>query len=199
MSEAIAVVETELAGMKPQEFFISECIKSESAFKLAARRLSIIIETGLLPDNIKTPQQAMVAIEYGADMGMGLLESLRSVQVVKGHPCLKAGAIGSLIKKRFGADAFVVDRCDNTGCVIRVKQLDQGGEVQWAVVEFLEADAKAAGLFGSGMYKKYPADMYYARAISRVMKRHFQHLGTGEIWVAELVDRKPLPTGLGDV
>jgi len=191
--------ESALAKLEPEQFFISNAIQDGQVFQEASRRLGHILGTGLVPSHIKTPQQAMTAIEMGHSLGMGVLESLRSVQVVKGNPCLKAAAIGSLIKRRFGPDAFHVVQCDEEACRIDVRQLDGEGKVSTLRVEFTQADAKKAGLWGQNQWAKYPVDMLYARCIARVQKRCFQHLGAGEVWVAELVDRKPAPKTLGDL
>lgn len=201
MTEAIAKAEAQIGTLAPEQFFISNAIADRDVYAEAAKRLQIILGTGLVPDHIKTPAQAMTAIELGHSLGMSPLESLRSIQVVKGNPVLKAGALGSLIKKRFGPDAFQVVQCDEEACRIDVRQLDSDGKVSTLRVEFTQADAKKAGLWGKNQWAKYPVDMLYARAIARVQKRCFQHLGNGEVWVAELVQefRKPAPKGLGDL
>lgn len=201
MTEAIAKAEAQIGTLAPEQFFISNAIADRDVYAEAAKRLQIILGTGLVPDHIKTPAQAMTAIELGHSLGMSPLESLRSIQVVKGNPVLKAGALGSLIKKRFGPDAFQVVQCDEEACRIDVRQLDSDGKVSTLRVEFTQADAKKAGLWGKNQWAKYPVDMLYARAIARVQKRCFQHLGNGEVWVAELVQefRKPQPKGLGDL
>lgn len=200
-AQPIAQSIAQLEPMEPEQFFISRAIEDRAVFAEASKRLKIILDTGLVPDHIKTPAQAMTAIEMGASLGLGVFESLRTVQVVKGNPCLKAGALGSLIKRRFGPDAFQVVQCDEEACRIDVRQLGSDGEVKFLRVEFTQENAKQAGLWGRNQWAKYPVDMLYARAIARVQKRCFQHLGSGEVWVAELVQehRKPRPKKLGDL
>ena len=201
MTEAIEKVEAQFGKLAPEQFFISNAIADRDLYAEAAKRLQIILKTGLAPSHIETPAQAMTAIELGHSLGMTPLESLRSIQVVQGNPVLKAGALGALIKRRFGPDAFQVVQCDEEACRIDVRQLDSSGGVSLLRVEFTQEDAKRAGLWGRNQWAKYPVDLLYARAISRVQKRCFQHLGGGEVWVAELVDdhRKPAPKGLGDL
>ena len=204
MTDAIAIkdpAELALATMEPERFHISRAILDGELFREASRRLGHILGTGLVPDHIKTPAQAMTAIEMGSSIGLGWLESLQSVQVVKGNPCLKAGALGSLIKRRFGPDAFQVVQCDEEACRIDVRQIGNDGKTVILRVEFTQEDAKRAGLWGRNQWAKYPVDMLYARAIARVQKRCFQHLGGGEIWVSELVEehRKNGPKTLGDL
>lgn len=201
MTEAIAKAEAQFGKLAPEQFFISNAIADRHLYAEASKRLSLILDTGLVPSHIKTPAQAMTAIELGSSLGMSPLESLRSIQVVQGNPVLKAGALGALIKRRFGPDAFQVVQCDEEACRIDVRQLDSSGNVSLLRVEFTQEDAKRAGLWGRNQWAKYPVDLLYARAISRVQKRCFQHLGNGEVWVAELVEdhRKPAPKGLGDL
>jgi hypothetical protein len=200
-TELATVEATAIDKMAPEQFFISNAIADRGLFAEADRRLRIILQTGLIPDSIKTTAQAMTAIEFGHDLGMSVLESLRSIQVVKGNPVLKAATVGALIKKRFGTDAFSVAQCDEEACRIDVRQIDQDGQTVQLRVEFTQDDAKKAGLWGKNQWAKYPVDMLYARAISRVQKRCFQHLGSGEVWIAELVqkDSRPAPRSLGDI
>lgn len=201
MTEAIAKVEAQIGKLAPEQFFISNAIADRDVYAEASKRLKLILDTGLVPSHIKTPAQAMTAIELGHSLGMSPLESLRSIQVVQGNPVLKAGALGALIKRRFGPDAFQVVQCDEEACRIDVRQLGPDGKVCSLRVEFTQDDAKRAGLWGRNQWAKYPVDLLYARAIARVQKRCFQHLGSGDVWVAELVQehRKPAPNGLGDI
>lgn len=135
-------------------------------------RWAQVLKTEALPQNIKSPLQAAVMAAHGAELGLSPLRSLSAIHMVKGKPCLKASEIAALIKERFGSDAYTVKRADAEACVIVSRD---GLEVS-----FTQADAKAAGLTG-GNWQKYPADMLFARCITRVHKRCYPHLGPVQV------------------
>jgi len=177
---------------------MSEALSSPESYKRAQLQWSEIVATNVLPAAIKSPMQAMAIIETGRSMGLDTWESLRGLQMVQGTPCLKAAALGGLLRKRFGQDCYVVLRSDDEVCEIKVKVRDpETGEFAYPMVRFSASDAKRAGL--GNLHNKYPASMLFARAITRVEKRYHPIGGGSEIWVQELVEPKAAPTTLGEV
>lgn len=157
-----------------------------------------ILQAGVLPDTIKNPLQAMQLVETGRTIGLDPWEALNSLQIVKGRPCLRAPMLAGLLAKRYGDDAFTVTRSDAEVCEIKIKKTDpETGKPIFPVVRFTMEDAKRAGLSGPS-WTKWPADMLFARAITRVEKRHLPLFKGREVWVEEAVVIEK-PQTLGDI
>ncbi len=77
---------------------------------------------------------------------------------------------GVLFRQSGEFDLRIV-RHDDKGCKVIVLRLIDEKWKEIGVVEFNEAMAKSAGLLNKDIWKKYPMDMYYARVITRVVKR----------------------------
>ena len=49
-----------------------------------------LVASRLLPAGVQTPEQAFVILQTGAELGLGPMQALRSIHVVKGRPILSA-------------------------------------------------------------------------------------------------------------
>ena len=58
---------------------------------------------------------------------------------------------------------------------------------------FSMEDAKRAGLIRPGPWMQYPQDMLYARALSRLGRRHFSDIITSNTYVEGELERAPAP------
>jgi hypothetical protein len=122
-------------------------------------------------DKCNTPEQAFTKIMMGRSLGLDLFESIASVSVIKGKPVLAAVMMAAKIRGSGTYDYEPVEHTDQ-GCAIRFFKLHKDGtKVELGVASFTAADATRAGLMGGENYKKFPSDMYFARAISRGQKR----------------------------
>jgi hypothetical protein len=124
---------------------------------------------------------AIVQVQYGAELGMGPMESLRSISVIKGKPVLGAGAIAARIKASERYDYRVV-KLDATGCEIEVVD----GDNVIGTSSFTDADAKTAGLNGDN-WRRYRRNMMFARAISNAARWYCADVFQGSVYSAEEV------------
>lgn len=113
--------------------------------------------------------QAAVKVMAGHELGLPPIASMMGINIIKGKVSLGAHLIASRIKAH-GYD-FRFKRHDNTGCtlVFLSKPDGSGQRSELGESTFTEEDAKSAGVF-SDMYKKYPKNMYYSRAVSNGAK-----------------------------
>lgn len=56
-----------------------------------------LIDSKLLPENIKTPEQALIIIQKGKELGFKVMQAFDSIDVIMGKPSLKPEYFG-LIK-----------------------------------------------------------------------------------------------------
>lgn len=131
----------------------------EEAFRLAGA----LAASGMAPRGMDKPEQIMVAIMAGAELGLAPFQSLQSFAVVNGRPTLWGDGLMAVVKARgvkvrewFEGEADdLIARCEVTR--------PDTGEVTPG--EFSVADAKKAGLWGKqGPWQQYPKRMLKMRA-----------------------------------
>ncbi|MGL5880415.1 MAG: hypothetical protein ACRC2V_21930 [Xenococcaceae cyanobacterium] len=165
-------------------------IVSNKAFALASiqdleKIASLLFSSGLCP-SVKSVAQAATIILAGHELGLQPFAALSNLQIITGKVCLSANFISQLIKGHPFYDYRIL-RCDNEGCEVEIRQKEDDKWEVLGISSFYVEDAERAGLLvkdGAGNIKKdnwrqYPADMYFARAISRGMRRFCPDVAQG--------------------
>jgi len=155
---------------------------------------SAMHKSGYFPD-LKSAEQALVKITAGREFGVGPWASVSQIHIVQGKPTLGANLLAALVK-RSGRYNYTVTRMDDEACEI---QVTDANEPCGPPVGYTMADAKKADLAGKDIWKKYPQDMLFARAITRAVRRYCPDVTAGipaytveELEPAEAP--KPVPT-----
>jgi hypothetical protein len=138
-----------------------------------------LVKSGYFQDS-RDASQAIVKVLAGRELGLGPIASMTGIYIVKGRVTLSANLIAAAIKKSRHYD-YRVARMDNAGCVVVFFQ--DGQEIGRS--EFTEADAKAAGLIGGENWKKFPRNMYFARAMSNGAKWFTPDVFSGPIYTPD--------------
>lgn len=135
-----------------------------------------VSKSGIAPRGLQKPEQILVAIEYGAELGLRPMQSLATVMVVNGRATLYgdgmlavAQASGLLldINETLEGTPANLDKMAAT-CVVK-----RQGRPTPSRCTFTWADAKQAGLTGSDTYKKFPGRMLKARARAFALRDAF--------------------------
>jgi len=122
---------------------------------------SEMVKTGLLPSNIKTPQQAVLIMLKGKELGVPPMESLGNIFIVDNKPSLASQLMLSLLyRSGVMEDIQILDK--NNSCTVTMKR--KGMSPYTAT--FSEDDARKANLLYKNNWKNYPKNMCRARAIS---------------------------------
>jgi hypothetical protein len=130
--------------------------------------------------------QAVVKVLAGAEMGIGPIAAMTGIYIVKGRVTLSANLMAAQIK-RSGKYDYRITRMDDTGCTILFFQAgEQVGEST-----FDEADAKAAGLLSGDNWKKFPRNMYFARAMSNGAKWYCPDVFSGPVYTPDELSAAP--------
>ncbi|MGH2359487.1 MAG: hypothetical protein ACRDGM_02960 [bacterium] len=129
---------------------------------------NILAASGYFAD-AREMAQAAVKVMAGQELGIPPVAAMMGINIIKGKIALGAHLIASRIRAH-GYDFFIV-RQDDEGCVIQIlsKPTINGKRTPMGVSSFTAADATAAGL-GGDMYRKYPRNMYFSRAVSNAAK-----------------------------
>ena len=124
----------------------------------------IFAESGMFPD-IKTKAEALVKVLAGKELGMSAFESVASIYMVNGKLPLTSKAMASMIKKSPTYD-YTVDTLTDEECSITFTETIGEEEKLLGVSKFTFKDGAKAGLVNKDVWKNYPKNMLFARALS---------------------------------
>ncbi|GAA1053943.1 hypothetical protein [Dietzia natronolimnaea] len=140
-----------------------------------SRLSKIFIQSGMMKGDKSVSQaqqvyQAGVKIIAGVEFGIQPFAAIRGINIINGNAEMSANLMAAKVKKHPKYD-YRVKQWDTTGCVITFFEIPYPGAPrdQWDELgdsSFNEDDAKAAGLLGNQNWRKFPRNMYFARAIS---------------------------------
>jgi hypothetical protein len=176
--------------------------QSASAYTLAELMnvASWLAKSNLFKD-IRSAEAAFAKIIIGRDLGLDLYSSLTALHIVEGRPEMDATLMAAQIK-RSGRYDFEIKESDDKHCSIDFFSLDKatGARTLLGNATFDETQAIKAGLLTKDNWKKYPTDMYRARAMSRGTKWFCPDVFGAPVYVSgELEDPLPGSNGLATV
>lgn len=123
----------------------------------------VFVKSGMFPD-LKSQAQAVVKILAGRELGLSPLQSMTDIYMVNGKVALQAKLIAALIKKS-GKYDYHIDKLDNEECAISFFQIN-GKKEKIGDSFFSIKDAAKAGIVNKEVWKNYPRNMLFARAVS---------------------------------
>lgn len=150
----------------------------------AAKMAEALCKSGLLPDDVKTPQAALAIIIQGRELGLSVMQSLRGISVIKGKPAPSAQLMVALVKKNHLCERMECVSNDHDHATWVTKRR---GEAEVRLTWTIE-DAERAGLTSSPMYKKFPRNMLKWRAASDLAREVFPDVIGGLYTAEELSD-----------
>lgn len=141
------------------------------------KELLVLVKSGFFSggkDPVKAIYEAAAKIGIGASIGLSAQAALRGVILQQnGMPTFSANTMSYLIRKSEKYDydyEFVKEKDVVTGCKLTFFKLRGKEWVKAGTSEFGKKDADLAGLSGKETFKKYPANMYFARAMTNGAK-----------------------------
>lgn len=133
----------------------------------------IFHKSGMFTD-IKDQAQAVVKIIAGRELGLGPIQSMTGIYMVKGNIALTAKVMAALIKASGDYNYHIVT-LDNEKAVLEF--YERGKKVYTSV--FTIKDASLAGVSGSDNWRKWPRNMLFARALSNGARFVCPHILAG--------------------
>lgn len=154
---------TSMTVMQPARS-VDPLLSAVTAFAQMRELATALVKSGFMPKAINTAEKAIAVMLTGREMGIGPMQSVRSINIVDGKPVVAA----DLQLARFKAD----------GGRATFKQLSDAGAVLWLkhpngdehTEEFSIDDAKRAGLAGKDNWKHHPRAMLRSRVITAGLK-----------------------------
>lgn len=149
---------------------------------------SCVAKSGLAPKGMQTREQIVIAIQYGAELGYGPMQSIQTIAVINNRPCIWGdGLLGRVLSSPVCED--VVEEIEGTGenmvAICKAKRVSR----PWKERRFSVADAKKAKLWTKGgTWQDYPKRMLQMRARSFCLRDVFADLLKGIISAEEAMD-----------
>jgi hypothetical protein len=148
------------------------------------RFANVAIQAGIVAgkgDKATLIANAVIKVQYGAELGLPPMQSLVGVYVVHGKPALQATLVGSLIQRSgrfdFRQVQWTEKRCE-------LEFFDRGQSK--GTSSFSIEDAKKAGLIvKGGNWEKYPKAMVWARALTAGARAHCPSVFNGPVYTPE--------------
>lgn len=110
--------------------------------------------------------QAIVKVLYGQELGIGPVSAMMGIHIIEGKPAPSGNLIAARIRASGRYDYRVREHSD-TACRIEFFELAQNGQREsLGTIEWTTETARRAELAGKTMWKKYPRNMLFNRAIS---------------------------------
>lgn len=147
-----------------------------------------IAGTDFVPDAMRgKPAAVAAAILYGREIGLGPMQSLQSISVIKGKPSLSAESMRAMVLAAGHHMRFV--EMTNTRCVV---ECQRANDTETTTVAFSMDDAKRMGLAGQQTYAKMPRQMLAARVTSEACRLVFPDVVAGFLSDVEAADPDPM-------
>jgi hypothetical protein len=130
------------------------------------KNASALADANLLPAQYRQqPANILLAIQTGAPLGFGAMESIQGINVISGKPSMSADLIQAAVRKAGHKLRVSGDDTFAEAVLIRADDPDFEFKVHWDMKR-----AQSAGLTGKDNWKHYPAAMLRSRAITEVAR-----------------------------
>lgn len=128
----------------------------------------ILLKSGFLPPALNTPEKIMSVVASGRELGLGMMQSIRNIDVIQGHPSIKPRLMLAMAFDR-GLIDDVKFKSSKTEATFQVKRKG----MSWHTETFTMEKAKQLGLTNKDNWKKQPDTMLLWRCISAGMNLMF--------------------------
>lgn len=134
-----------------------------------------LVDSGLLPKTIDTPEKAIVTMMKSQELGIGTMEGFSSLYVVHGKVSMDSQLMLALIMRSGLLEDYKVEQTP-TSCTVTMKRkgISSSQSRTWDYKR-----AKNAGLVGSTSYKKHLPTMLQWRAVAEVGRALFPDIILG--------------------
>ena len=124
----------------------------------------VFVQSGFFADT-QQKSQAIVKVLAGREIGLSPVESMTGIHIIKGKIALGSNLMAAGVKKSKKYDYKVITHTEKE-CVIKFYE----GKEEIGTSSFSLEDAKQAGVLHNDVWKKYPKNMLFARAMSNGVK-----------------------------
>lgn len=158
---------------------------SPQTFEQALTFADYLADSDLVPKDFKgKPANCLIAMQWGAELGLKPLQAIQNLAVINGRPALWGDAVIGLVRASPVCE-FVIESDDGHTATCRVKRRGEPEQVR----TFSMDDARTAGLVGkSGPWSQYPKRMRQMRARAFALRDVFADVLRGMPVAEEVMD-----------
>jgi hypothetical protein len=138
-----------------------------------------VARSGCFP-HIRSPEQALTIMQLGHELGVGPAVAVSNVTIHKGRVAVSAQLQSALVQMSERYDYRIV-RLDAEACELEFSR--DGKPV--GLSRYAIDDARRAGLLNKDVWRNYPDDLLFARALTRGVRRYCPELLAGCGYVPE--------------
>lgn len=142
---------------------------NQNEWALLLDQAKCFLQSGLLPKSLQKPEQVVLVMLKGRELGIPPLQALSHINVIGGKPAMSAELMLAQIMKLHPKTQFKFPERTNEKCTISVKRVG----FDWENFTFTIQDAKQAGLMSNPSWNKYPRAMLHARVVSEMARSLF--------------------------
>ena len=168
---------------------------SLASFDDALRFAKMVSASDFAPKDFKgKPESCLLAIQHGSEVGLSPMQSLQSIAVINGRPCVWGDAALALVQSSPSCE-YVREYLEGEGeTLTAVCEAKRRGYPQPTIERFSMADAKRAGLAGkTGPWSQYPSRMLALRARGFALRNAFADALRGLVTAEEAQDYSHSP------
>lgn len=152
----------------------------------------MLAQSEMVPKNYqRKPQDVLVCIQWGYEVGLQPLQALQNIAVINGKPSIYGDAALALVKNHpacAGVSEWIEGKGDDQTAYCKVKRR-YGDEIEETTRSFSVADAKRARLWNKqGPWSQYPDRMLAMRARGFAVRDAFPDALKGIITQEEAQD-----------
>jgi len=152
----------------------------------------VFVQSGYWSE-VGSGSKAMVKVMAGREMGIGAFTAMQGINIIKGKLQLTANLLASMVKMSDKYD-YRVRELTNEICRLEFFLLVNGQEPEsLGFSDFSWGDAQTAGLATGNVWKSYPRNMMFARAMSNGVNLHCPDVTKGIRAYTEGDDFGPMP------
>lgn len=169
---------------------------SPRTFEQALTFAGYLADSDMVPKDFKgKPGNCLIAMQWGAEIGLKPLQAMQNLAVINGRPSLWGDAVIALVRASPLCE-YVIEEDDGKVATCRTKRRGAPSE---QTQTFGVDDAQKAGLLGkAGPWTQYPARMRKMRARAFLLRDVYADVLRGLPIAEELMDSPP-ERFMGDV
>lgn len=131
------------------------------------RNAEQLAKANLLPPAYReNPANVLLAIQTGAPLGFTAMQSISGIHIINGKPTMSADMIAAAVRRAGHKLRVEGDDMSATARLVRADDPDYEFKSVWTMER-----AERAGLLSNSSWRKYPAAMLKARAITEVARQ----------------------------
>ena len=159
-----------------------------------AWRLAEIVAAARLAPGIATPEQALLILALGSDLGLSPMQSIRGIHIIEGRPCPSADCLAACVLRSGLAEYFTEIETTEQLSTWETKRKSEAKPRRYT---FSIEDAKRAGLLNRGKdpsqnnWNKYPKRMLSARAKAFLVRDVYPDLTLG-LYTPDEIPEQPI-------